>query len=103
MKLPGPRQYPKEIHIKDEVWRLKFKKIVAGDWKHLACTYPDKLEIHIKMGLSRDKIFRCFIHECLHVIENTYDFDIIEEGNHVFGDKIYKLEEGIVDILFNNF
>lgn len=59
-------------------------------------TDPVKCTITIRAGMSRRETFKTLIHECLHLIE----FEMPLKISHKM---IYDLEEGIYQILVDNF
>lgn len=96
MRLPPPDKYPKEIVVKDEVWKIKFVKIIGRDPNCLGITiWPDRI-IKIKSTQSHPQILTTFIHELLHAISFEHDFQLPHKT-------VYDLERSIVDLLLVNF
>jgi hypothetical protein len=94
-KLPGVRDYPKEVLLNGVVYKVRFvKKFDEDDTLGECC--PSDEEIRIKLGQSRQDILKTFIHELLHMIE----FEGPVELKHSI---IYKLENHIYDLLIHNF
>lgn len=94
MKLPTIRQYPKTIHINDEIYEIKFVKKLAT--KEVGECDPQTRVIKIKLGMGAPETFTTFIHEVLHAFEFEYDLNV----DH---PTIYKLEKAITDFLLTNF
>ena len=100
MALPGPYSYPKTLKINDEIWDVKFKRrLTQKDDVGLCC--PSDMSLYIKLGNDRNELLKIFIHEILHAIENSYDFEIV--NRHDEGDLVYKLEAAIYQVLIDNF
>lgn len=95
MKLPNIRDYPKEITLNQETYKVRFVRQFE-DKKQLGICDPSEREIVIRMGLGKKETFKTFIHEVLHLLEF--------EGPVTLHHKtIYKLEEAIFSLLIENF
>jgi len=90
--LPRQKDYPDRIYFQNEIYKVRFKK-------KLDCyglTNARKKTITIKAGMSARETLATLIHELLHVLE----FETPIKLKH---KTIYKLEEGIVELLLDNF
>jgi hypothetical protein len=91
LKLPKQKDL-KEIHYDNETYRIIFKKNVD----FFGETDPGKKIITIRDGLPPRLLLATLVHEILHVIEFEYPVKIKHKV-------IHKLEEGLVEILLDNF
>ena len=91
MKIPHIKDYPKKIYLKEAVYKIKFVK----NLENLGETDPDKREIRIRKGMSRNETFRTMIHEVLHFMEFEWPFEIPHRT-------VYKLEEAVFCFLIDN-
>ncbi len=97
MKLPPIRKYPKEIRVKDEMYKIKFVRKIAGESSDTqGLCDPNTRIIRIKLGQSAAETFYTFIHEVLHAFEAEYEI----KTSH---PDVYKLEKAIGDFLLTNF
>lgn len=96
MKFPLEKDYPKQLHIRDATYKVRFVKKISGESSTFGECCPVKQEIKIKKGLTLTETFNTFIHETLHAIEFEYDIDI--PHSHV-----YVLEKALSDLLVTNF
>ncbi len=92
MRVPEIKDYPKELHIGGDTYKIVFAKNIgfSGDCDQ------GKHRIRIKAGMSKNETFRTFLHEALHAIE----FSIPVKIKH---KTVYKLEEAIFNLLVDNF
>jgi hypothetical protein len=95
VKLPKPSQYPKELTINGISWRIVFVDQIQGKDVLGLCDSENKT-IQLKRRQSPRERMDTFIHECIHALEYSYGFEL--NHNHV-----YKLAEGLADILIINF
>lgn len=96
MKLPPLSKYPRLITIGGEPWRVEFVRQIKKSRQTLGlCEFSEKT-IYIRRGQSRKETFATFVHECLHALEEEYNFEL--KHKH-----IYALEQGIVELLIENF
>lgn len=96
MKLPRKSDYPKEISIpcKDgdtQVYKITWVKGFK-DKDQLAECDPSDYVIRIKLGQTRQQLFKCFIHEILHAVEFEFPINLSHTS-------IYKLEEALFQLL----
>lgn len=90
------KDYPKELHIGTEVYKVKFvrkfsEKDIMGE-----CDPSDK-EIRILCGMSREDTLKTFIHEVCHaVLEFEGDLEIKHK-------LIYAIETPVFMFLRDNF
>lgn len=89
------RDYPKELHIESEIYRIKFVRKFK-DKSTVAEADPESKEIRILCGQTHDETLKCFIHEVLHTLEFENDLDIKHK-------LIYALEKPIFNFLRDNF
>ena len=85
--------YPRQLVIGDEVWSVKFVRKLDGCYGE--CD-PSNNEIRIRMKQSHDETLKTFIHEVVHALEFSFEFDL--EHRHV-----YALEEAVFQLLRDNF
>ena len=97
MRLPKISQYPKELKIRDEHYKILFRKRVIVDGESVlgACD-PDKKIIYILKTQSQSEIFKTLVHEILHGFEEEYN----KEFGHT---KIKILEDAILRFISDNF
>lgn len=98
MKLPKEHNYPKEILIGEETYRVQFcQKIPGGKKRDVGLADSGSHTIFLKRGMSTSMLFRTFIHEVIHA---AVEF----EGETPLPHKlVYKLEKIIADFLLMNF
>lgn len=101
MKLPGARAYPRRIHIKDDIWEIKFRRLDFFPPGEIGYCDPSTMEIGLCLGMNKKETFQTFVHELIHAIEYSYNFQVVQR--HVMNDNVYKITEGVVDILTKNF
>lgn len=95
------RDFPREIHLGDDVWRVVFKRAIPPeDDDHpanptLGLTDPSTHTISIAMGQTAFERLRTFVHELFHAIEYSYNIRI----SHWL---IYRLEVPVAWFLWNN-
>ncbi len=102
MRLPGPRNYPREWAVCDDLWTLKFvKTLTYGKTKLYGVTDPSTFEITIVLGISKIQTLQTFIHEMDHAIEFSYDLQFSKKrfDSH---DWIYLMEEKRAEVYVNN-
>lgn len=97
-KLPKANQYPKELLINGLNWRVIFVDQIEGKNTLGLCDSETKtIQLVRKMEPKERAV--SFIHEVLHAIEYSYNFDIDPTVAHKI---IYKLSEALVDTLIVN-
>ena len=92
IKLPTQKMYPRKIFLRDDCWKIVFKK-------NLDCygiTDSGNNTITIKSGLAPRALLATFIHELMHAIEFNTPLKIKHKD-------VYALEEAIVELLLDNF
>lgn len=92
MRIPNIKDYPKEIHLRGETYRVLFVKNMT----HLGETDWAKRTIKIRAGMSKNETFRTFIHELLHFLEFSWPIKITHK-------QVYKLEKAIFQLILDNF
>lgn len=104
MKLPGYRDYPREVVVNGEIWTISFvNKLEYGGADLYGLCDPSEYSIKIVRGLGRKILFRTFRHELMHAIEFSYDIDeMVFRKNFDPHDWIYAMEEGIAETEFDN-
>jgi len=92
VKIPSIKDYPKKIHLRHTTYKIRFVKRLG------ACgeTDPNKFEIRIKKGMSRNETFRTLLHEVLHLVEFEWPVKLKHKT-------IWKLEAALFDLLIDNF
>jgi hypothetical protein len=88
------KHFPRELMIKDSIWKIKFVRELEGDCLGL-CDPGEKI-IYIKQGQSYQERLDSVLHEVLHAINFEYNFEI--KHQHV-----YKLAEAMARIYVENF
>lgn len=83
------KDYPKSLLINGEYWKIRFVNKLPGC---LGECDPSEMEIRIKRGLGSEERLKTFLHEAVHAMEFSYNFQI--KHSHV-----YKLENGMFDLL----
>lgn len=96
MRFPGVKSYPKEIIIRKTPWQVKFVRRCPDPTAEGLCDPGEKI-IYIKLKQKPIDIFKTFLHECLHAIEDEYCLTLPHKGY------VYKLEQSVVDFIFQNF
>jgi len=97
MRLPPLRKYPKELHVNEETYSVRFVDKIPGEKLdvHGICD-SGKHEILIRKDLTKSQTFRVFIHEVLHALEFEYEIKIEHKTVH-------QLEKAIGDLFIANF
>ena len=80
-------EFPKHLIINEDIWSVVFLNNFDGDQVGECC--PSEMLIKIKNGQGADERLKTFLHEVVHAIEFSYNFQL----NH---KHVYKLEEGLV-------
>lgn len=88
------KDYPREFHIGDEIYRLKFVRKLPKDT--VGECDPSSKEIRILVGQGKNETFKTVIHEIMHAL---FEFENDIEIKHMF---IYKAEEVIFQFLRDN-
>jgi len=99
MKIPGRKSYPKELHINEETYTIKWVQEIPEGRKNddtVGLCDGASHTIYIKRGLTKSQAFRTLIHEVLHALEFEYEIDIPHKTVH-------QLEKAIGDLLIANF
>lgn len=94
-KLPGVRDYPKEIQFGDVTYKVKFMRAKNLPGSMGECD-PSTHEIRISLGLGRKETLKTFIHEVLHLLEFEHPVCIEHK-------LIYKLEDAVFNFLWSNY
>jgi len=90
------KDYPKELLIGDQVYKIKFVRKFADEQTVGECD-PSSLEIRILCGQGSKDTLKTFIHEVCHaLIEFEHDIEIKHK-------MIYALEEPIFKFFCDNF
>lgn len=95
MRLPGRRQYPKQVAIADEVYAVRFVRSFKEKNTMGECCGAER-EIRIKLGMTRQETLQTYIHETLHALE----FECKVKLPHRL---VYKLEVILFDYFMANF
>lgn len=81
------KDYPKEVHIKTEVYRVKFVRKLSGNV--VGECDPSEKEIRILCGQGPEDTLKTFCHEILHAIEMEYEIDVAHKLIYALEDPIY--------------
>lgn len=100
--LEGDRpSYPKEVHILDEVYKIRFVKHIPGEAKSTkGLCLCDKKIIYIRSTQSPLGIFDTFLHECLHAIMWDQEIEFKDEDEEE--EFVRRLTPGIVSLFTHN-
>lgn len=90
------KDYPKELLIGSQVYKIKFVRKFKDKEQVGECD-PETKEIKIKCGLGSKDTLKTFIHELCHAI---FEFENDIELKHKL---IYKFEEPIYQFILDNF
>ena len=93
MRIPKQSDYPKELVIGENVWRVKFRRKM--DPGLLGLCDPSTYTISIAQKQNPMQTLYTFVHEVLHAIEFENDCIIGEKAVLVF-------EKGITDFILEN-
>ncbi len=93
MRFPRVNQYPREVSVAGETYKVRFKKYLGKDTCGL-CDASTKT-ISIKTGLEPKDRFATFLHELIHAIEFEHELPIKHK-------LVYGLEIAIVEFLVAN-
>jgi hypothetical protein len=98
MKLPAKGKFPKELHVNEETYSIKWvdKRPEWNNKRDCGLCDPQTCTIYLKRGMNKAKAFRTLIHEAIHAMEAEYDIDL----PHTV---VYQLEKAIADTLLMNF
>lgn len=96
MRLPRHSQYPKEVLVNGETYRVKFVRRIQNDSTLLGLCCSGTKTIWIKKGQNAMERLKTFVHEVLHAFEFEYDIKIPHK-------LIRDLEPIIVDYFISNF
>ena len=93
--------YPSKLKIGDRTYRIRFVKSIRkcnkpiGKGATVGLHDPNRLEILIKIGMSKDDTLKTLLHEVTHAIECEYDIKITHAD-------VYKFEEAFFDFICAN-
>jgi len=94
--IPRRKEYPKQLNINGEEWKVKFVNIIDKDIElHGQCD-PGTRTIYIRNKQSEVERCATFIHEILHAFEAEYEIKISHKA-------IYQLEHAMMDFILVNF
>ncbi len=97
MKLFKPSQYPSEVHVGHETYKIRFvKRIPKQPLSVVGLADSEAKTIWIKANQSKQQLFRTYVHEICHALEFEYEIKIEHK-------EIYKFEEAIVQFLLSNY
>lgn len=92
------KDYPKELLIGDNIWKIKFVSLKKHDTKKSICLGlcdPEKKEILIRTGQDYVTTLNTIFHEVLHSLEYEYDIEL----NH---KHVYKLGDAMAQLYIDN-
>lgn len=90
------KNYPKEFEINGEIWKTKFVRCVPGyDKSVLGLCCPSEHTIYIRLGQKPKERLVTWVHEKLHALSYSYDFEL----NHPV---IEKLEMPLAELIWDN-
>lgn len=98
MKYPRQRDYRKDWHFGDEIWRVKFVRHIPHR-KGRICfgmTDPETQTIVLRLGQKPAMLYETFWHEIFHIFEDVYGFKIPHRV-------IYNVERPIARFHIDNF
>lgn len=94
MRLPSYKDYPRELLINGETWKVCFKKRMPVSDAAGLCD-PESNTIYISLKQSRAELLKTFIHETIHGMEFAHE----KEFPHKM---VYELELMIFEFLTAN-
>lgn len=94
MKFPSFKDYPKEIRINNEIYKIKWVKYFKYDFNCKGTCEPGLIKI--KKGQTDLETFLTFIHEVLHALEFEYSLPLKHK-------LVHKLEIPISNFFTHNF
>jgi len=100
MRPPKIKEYPRRLRVRGEEWTIKFVRRIGKDPSTLGLCDPSDRIIYIRLKQSAVETFKTYIHEVIHAIEAENDFDLPHTQKN---DMVDKLEQGIAEVLLNNF
>lgn len=83
----GPRSYPKQIVVGDQIWDVKFVKTNSFSKLEeglLGMADPSDRVILIRMGQSKEETLSTFLHEVMHCFEFEGEFKGCPNMYHKF-------------------
>lgn len=94
--------YPKKLIIGDKTYRIRFvkrirecKKPATVKGSTVGLHDPNRLEILIKLGQSKDEVLKTLIHELMHAFQVEYDINTSHKS-------VYQMEEALFDFICAN-
>ena len=90
--LPSKDKYPKILFIRNEIYKI----LMNPKMKDFGETNYEKKTITLKSAMSSRELFKTFIHEMLHALDE-------ENGIGLTHKQVYKLETAIFELLIDNF
>jgi len=106
MNVPGPQSYPRIWYVNDDVWHLKFSRNLSYSIHQLdGLCDPSETTIYIRQRQSKMDTLQTFLHEIMHAIEFSYDFDIGSKKNYTERDMhnyIHAMERYLAEFLVDN-
>ena len=102
MKYPKLTDYPNVLHIKKQVWEIKFVSRINDEC--LGLCDPLGLTIYIKKGQRPRERLSAFIHEVIHALECEYGFDMTSKviENKKEHDLVNSFEAALLEFLEQN-
>lgn len=86
---------PKEIKIGIYPYRISFDPHLRDDEGYIGVANFRTGTISLVPQVNKGRLGVAFLHELIHIIEDTCHFDITEQDN-------FRIAEGIAELLFNN-
>lgn len=93
MKPGGQKSYPNTVFISGSTWEVKFSRKIVDGCDGL-CD-PSIKTIYLKQKQGKVELFKTLLHEALHAYGEELDIEIPHKI-------IYKMEDIIIDFIFNN-
>jgi hypothetical protein len=89
------RDYPREILVGEQLWRVRFVRRFA-DRKQVGQCDASAHVISIMQGLGAAERLRVFVHEVVHALEAEYEFELAH-------DDVETLDEPLARLVIDNY
>ena len=86
--------------MRDSIYTLQWVRQFEDPALLGECCPSDRV-IRIRLRQSRESKLHTLVHELIHAIEFEYEFQVVK--NHRPGDAVYKLEQGLTQLILVNF
>jgi hypothetical protein len=87
MKLPREEDYPSELSLWGETYKITFVKGMAD---YGSCD-SGNMEIRIRSGMRPSSILKTFIHEAIHMVEFIHGFELPHSQVYLLEKALYRI------------